>query len=196
VQPVKVALHAADPLSMVGLVGHLESSGDVQVLRGAQRQLADVVIVAADRLSADVIADAKRAIPGAGFAVVLVVSVLDNVEQKVAGDLGVAAVLPRDGITAQLLVGSVVAAGKRDLPVLRSVVRQPRPVAPSASGRLTLREEQVLRLMADGLDTAEIAEQLAYSERTVKNVFYGLTSRLKLRNRPHAVAYALRLGLI
>jgi DNA-binding CsgD family transcriptional regulator len=61
---------------------------------------------------------------------------------------------------------------------------------------LTAREVDVLRLMAEGLDTAEIAGKLCYSERTVKNVIYGITHRLKLRNRSHAVAYALRSGMI
>jgi DNA-binding NarL/FixJ family response regulator len=54
----------------------------------------------------------------------------------------------------------------------------------------------VLRLVADGLDTHQIAEKLAYSERTIKNVLYGVMSRLQLRNRAHAVAYALREGYI
>jgi DNA-binding CsgD family transcriptional regulator len=54
----------------------------------------------------------------------------------------------------------------------------------------------VLRLVADGYDTAEIARKLAYSERTVKNVLHNITARLHLRNRPHAVAYALRQGFI
>ena len=54
----------------------------------------------------------------------------------------------------------------------------------------------MLRLVADGYDTAEIAQQLAYSERTVKNVLHDVTTRLQLRNRSHAVAYALREGLI
>jgi DNA-binding NarL/FixJ family response regulator len=40
------------------------------------------------------------------------------------------------------------------------------------------------------------AGKLCYSERTVKNVIYELTSRLKLRSRSHAVAYAMRSGLI
>ena len=65
----------------------------------------------------------------------------------------------------------------------------------NASG-LTPREIDVLRLMADGMDTNEIAGELFYSERTVKNVIYGVTHRLKLRNRSHAVAYALRAGMI
>jgi DNA-binding CsgD family transcriptional regulator len=65
----------------------------------------------------------------------------------------------------------------------------------TASG-LSPREVDVLRLMADGLDTNEIAKNLSYSERTVKNIIYTITSRLRLRNRPHAVAYAMRAGII
>ena len=61
---------------------------------------------------------------------------------------------------------------------------------------LAPREVEVLRLLADGLDTSEIARKLAYSERTVKNVVHDVTTRLQLRNRSHAVAYALREGLI
>jgi len=52
------------------------------------------------------------------------------------------------------------------------------------------------RLVAEGLDTAEIAHKLCYSERTVKNALHDVTSRLQLRNRSHAVAYALKQGLI
>jgi DNA-binding NarL/FixJ family response regulator len=58
------------------------------------------------------------------------------------------------------------------------------------------REIDVLRLVAAGLDTSEIAGKLAYSERTIKNVIHDITSRLCLRNRTHAVAWAVREGLI
>lgn len=54
----------------------------------------------------------------------------------------------------------------------------------------------MLRLTADGFDTGEIAGRLCYSERTVKNVIYGVTHRLKPHNRSHAMAYALRTGMI
>ncbi len=54
----------------------------------------------------------------------------------------------------------------------------------------------MVRLVADGLDTREIALRMSYSERTVKNVLHDLTTRLQLRNRTHAVAYAVREGLI
>ncbi|WP_424210622.1 helix-turn-helix transcriptional regulator [Streptomyces sp. BI20] len=58
------------------------------------------------------------------------------------------------------------------------------------------READVLRLIADGLDTRQVAERLAYSERTVKNVLHQVMTRLRLRNRAHAVAYAVREGWI
>jgi DNA-binding NarL/FixJ family response regulator len=35
----------------------------------------------------------------------------------------------------------------------------------------------VLRLIADGHDTAEVAQQLCWSERTVKNVVHDITTR-------------------
>ena len=37
---------------------------------------------------------------------------------------------------------------------------------------------------------------MSYSERTVKNILHDLTTRLQLKNRTHAVAYAMREGLI
>ena len=43
---------------------------------------------------------------------------------------------------------------------------------------------------------AEIARELCYSQRTVKNILHDVTTRLQLRNRSHAVAYAVREGLI
>jgi DNA-binding CsgD family transcriptional regulator len=70
------------------------------------------------------------------------------------------------------------------------------PGAVSGTARMSRREVEVLRFMAEGLDTAEIAERLSCSQRTVQNVVHGVTMRLKLRNRSHAVAYAVRCGLI
>jgi DNA-binding NarL/FixJ family response regulator len=65
----------------------------------------------------------------------------------------------------------------------------------TASG-LTTREIDILRLAAEGHDLEDIAGKLRYSERTVKNVLYGLMKRLNLRNRAHAVSYAIRSGAI
>lgn len=69
------------------------------------------------------------------------------------------------------------------------------PLAP-CRGSLRSREVAVLQLVAEGYDTAEIARTLSYSERTIKKVLHDMTKRLQLRNRSHAVAYAVRAGFI
>lgn len=65
------------------------------------------------------------------------------------------------------------------------------PVAP-----LTERQLTVLTLVADGHANSDIARELSCSEHTVKNVIYELMARLQVRNRAHAVAQAVRAGLI
>jgi DNA-binding NarL/FixJ family response regulator len=62
--------------------------------------------------------------------------------------------------------------------------------------RLSDRERRVLALIADGLPTREVATQLSYSERTVKNVLHDVLTKLNARSRSQAVAFAVREGLI
>jgi DNA-binding NarL/FixJ family response regulator len=74
------------------------------------------------------------------------------------------------------------------------LVSDPAP-ARSVAG-LTKRERGVLALVAEGYSTREVATQLAYSERTIKNIVRDVTMRLNLRNRTQAVVYAVRSGWI
>jgi DNA-binding NarL/FixJ family response regulator len=64
------------------------------------------------------------------------------------------------------------------------------------AARLTDREQQVLALIAAGHPTREVAKQLCYSERTVKNVLHDVVTKLNARSRSQAVAFAVREGLI
>jgi DNA-binding NarL/FixJ family response regulator len=64
------------------------------------------------------------------------------------------------------------------------------------SEQLTPRELEVLRLLAEGSSTREIAEGLNYSERTVKNIVRELLQKLNCRTRAQAVAHAARRGVI
>jgi DNA-binding NarL/FixJ family response regulator len=204
---VRVIVQASDPLSHAGLMSCLASRPEVTVLPVAQRAEADVLVAAVDRLSAEAVAALRRAAADLGVPVVLIAAEITEAELLTAVECRVVAILPRLAVTADRLVHSVTAAaaGGGVMPpnlvgeLLKHVERLQRevltPYGLTASG-LTPREIDVLRLMADGLDTGEIAGRLNYSERTVKNVIYGVTHRLKLRNRSHAVAYALRSGLI
>ncbi len=60
---------------------------------------------------------------------------------------------------------------------------------------LTEREEDILRLLAQGASNQEIAQSLGVSEKTVRNRLSEIFSKLRLNNRTQAALYALREGI-
>jgi DNA-binding NarL/FixJ family response regulator len=115
---------------------------------------------------------------------------------------GAVGFLRKDTLTPESLSDAVRAAGSGsgvvapDLlgALLRSISPDALDLKPAS--RLNDREQQVLTLIAEGLPTREVAEQLCYSERTVKNVLHDVVTKLNARSRSQAVAYAVREGLI
>lgn len=205
---VEVWVHTADPLARAGILEHIETHQGIEVVGGDEPpEHCDVLLLAVDQVEHEVLstmrvwAEAKRA------PVVLMAKHLRGVDLMALVERHVMAVLPRAHVTAARLVHAVttVAAGGAAMPsdLLGDLLRQMRRLhsevlSPQGLGDsgLNTREVDVLRLVAEGLGTAEIAERLNYSERTVKLEMHRLTTRLKLRSRAHAVAYALRAGLL
>jgi DNA-binding NarL/FixJ family response regulator len=65
-----------------------------------------------------------------------------------------------------------------------------------ALAELTPREIEILRLVAQGLNDAEIAERLVLSQHTVHRHVANVRTKLRLPSRTAAVAYAARAGLL
>jgi DNA-binding NarL/FixJ family response regulator len=89
----------------------------------------------------------------------------------------------------ELLVGAAVAAGL-------AVVFQGGPAAaPRPFPALSLREHDVLHLMAAGEPNAGIAARLGLSEKTVRNNVSSIFAKLRVADRPAAIVLARRAGL-
>ncbi|MFD9888119.1 response regulator transcription factor [Amycolatopsis sp. NPDC059027] len=208
---VAVAVHAPDPMTRLGAAAILGTDARLKMLSTDELAVAEVLVVVEDSLG-DKVFTALRAIRAASRLespprCVLVTDHFRGEALMTAIECGMAALLPRRTIEGRRLVRTVLAVsqGAAALPpqvqgsLLAHLERMQRDVlAPHdlALSGLTARERELLRLLADGHDTGEIAAKLAYSESTVKNVLHRVMTRYRLNNRAHTVAFALRTGAI
>lgn len=131
---------------------------------------------------------------------VLTVSTADSdvVEAMVAGACGY---LLKDTPPDQIAAGvRAAAAGESMLSAsvaarLIDRVRDARPALPEAVA-LSEREIEVLRLIAEGCDNAQIAEQLVISPMTAKNHVSNILAKLGVESRVQAAIYAVRAGMV
>lgn len=190
-------VHATDPIIRAGVFGELRDKPPIELLDDPAE--ADIVVAALET--------GLHTLPTSSARLVLVANQLRQADLWVAIQHGLTVLLPISEASADRLLQAVGDAyvGRASLPPeqlgqllaalsdLHEQTLAPRDLTLSG---LSPREIEVLRLMADGFITAEIAEVLTYSQRTVKNIVQGVLARLNLRSRPHAVAYAIRHGLI
>jgi DNA-binding NarL/FixJ family response regulator len=205
--PTRVRVRASDPVSEAGVASQLRVQHDLEVLSSDSPTRPDVVVLVSDRVDEPTATGIRATRDAGGPRVVLVVGSVDGVEVLAAVEAGVAAIVRRSEATPDRLCTAIRAAATGDghLPpdllgrLLQQVGDAQRKAAVPTGltfGGLTQRELTVLRLIADGYSTSEIATRMAYSERTIKNSIHDLVSRFHLRNRTHAVAFAVRQGLI
>ena len=202
-----MSVYTNDPISRAGVVAQLRARPEVQVVEAGNGSASDVAVFVAEEVELDTVRLMKAVHRNGSSRVVLVLSTVDDAGLFAAVEGGACALLRRSDATTDALVLAITsaAAGEGTVPpdllgrLLAQVGRLHEQVL--APKGLTLtglseREIDVLKLVADGLSTGEIARRLSYSERTIKNVIHDVTVRFQLRNRSHAVAYAMREGLI
>lgn len=204
---IVVRIHADDPITRSGTAGQLRHAPGVFLSEDERGPQHTVNLVVHEQLDEPAATRLRRLANGGAGRVVLVIGRLTETQLMDLVAWGVGGVVWRHEANPDSLLRAVRASarGENALPadllgrVLNQVGRLKRraPEGPGwAVAEPSEREIEILRHLADGLDTAEIARRLCYSERTVKNVLHGITTRFDLRNRAHAVAFALRKGYI
>jgi DNA-binding NarL/FixJ family response regulator len=191
----------------MGIAGELRLRPEVHVVDPHEYASAQVAVIVADEVDPDTVRTVRAVQRDGCQRVVMVVTRLEDAGLLAAVEAGACGILRRSEAVAERVAEAVstAAAGDGSVPpdllgrLLNQMSRLQRQVlAPrglSLSG-FTDREVDVLRLLSEGWDTSEIAVKLSYSERTVKNIIHDITARHQLRNRSHAVAYAVRAGVI
>lgn len=114
---------------------------------------------------------------------------------------GARALLPRNASPARLMAAlHGMSAGLLVLdPMFSEALQSPsvREVPSSAEAdELTLREREVLQLLAEALPNKVIAQRLAISEHTVKFHVNAILTKLGAQSRTDAVVRAARVGLV
>jgi two-component system NarL family response regulator len=135
--------------------------------------------------------------------VVLTISDIDGdvIDAVLAGASGY---LLKDASIDELLRGIEAAVAGDSLMsphVAAKVLQRVRAAGPTATERnpraeLSERELDVLRLIANGKDNADIARELHISPKTVKNHISNILMKLGIDNRIQAAVYAVRSGIV
>jgi DNA-binding CsgD family transcriptional regulator len=174
-EPVRVAVESRDLISAAGVTHLLKNSPRVRVV--PDRNDAHVLLAVVNELCAQ---QAARLKAFGSSRIVVIAARVHDLTPSIAAQAGLPVPLRRADVNAERLIRLLIGGPQ---------VRDGSPV-------LSDRDLQLLRLLADGATIAEVAARLFCSERTVKYALHQLLDRFGLRNRVHAVAWAIRSNLL
>jgi DNA-binding NarL/FixJ family response regulator len=176
-------------------------------LRMAQRLKPDLVLLdlsLPDRSGIELVSEIRSLLPDTRVLIVSMHSKIDNITD--AFQAGATGYLVKESAAEELLKGlENISKGEYflDSSVSQQVVKRlmespakEAKVRDAAYGALTPREQQVMRLIAEGLSTKEIAEKLYISPKTVENHRSNILNKLGMHSTHELIRYAAKLGLI
>jgi DNA-binding NarL/FixJ family response regulator len=206
---IAVRIYADDSILEAGVTSHLRARPEITLLPGAAETADDpaVNLVVSETLNESTVQTLQQIRSITSAVSMLLIGRIEVNDLPQAAACGVRALLYRHLATPERIVSTIIAAanGEGVMPgqLLGHLLTQVghlhhQLLSPNGItlGGLTTRETQILKLAAEGYDTAGIARRLGFSERTVKSLLHGVVVRYGLRNRTHAVAHAIREGMV
>jgi len=167
---------------------------DVEALVAAK---ADLIVVDLDGLSEEIeykIMHLRRLLPAARLVLLSSSVGIERSPRRLSLDAD--GLLLKDILPSELLRQlKAICGGERFVDPRLRVARA--PMAPGARDTLDLsmRETDVIRLIAQGLSNKEISSRLSLSEKTVKNHISRIFSKLHINARSQAAVHAIKTGL-
>lgn len=172
--------------------------------RKAKPDIATVDISLPDRSGIEVVRELRQRLPECRILIVSMHSKIDYIVQ--AFQAGATGFIAKESASERLLQGlRAVARGDYflDSSVSQEVVARLMASPEKSAGlddpeyaALTPREQEVLRLLAEGFSGKEVSEKLFISPKTVENHRSNIMKKLGLHSTFELVRYAARLGLI
>jgi two-component system nitrate/nitrite response regulator NarL len=208
-QPLRILIVAADALTRAGLAAILGTQVDLKAV--GQLDPADDLNSALDVFEPDVLlwdigygADEALVLLGdfilqnSEDAVPLLALIADSSIAPSVWQTGARALLPRSAPVSTLAAALHAAAARLVVldPLASAALLVPVSSLSNTVEALTVREREVLQLVANGLPNKSIARELAISEHTVKFHVNAILNKFGAQSRTEAVVIASRAGLV
>ncbi len=204
VTQLRVLVVSLDRLSRAGLAAVLDQQPGLTVMAqvsGDENSLLTLDVYAPDVIVWDVSWDTSSAMDNLRLLPentppVLALAATEN-QAAQARAAGAQAFLSRDA-SPEALAAAIVALsyGLRVTDPALAGGSAPAAPGPGSASLLTPREQDVLRLLAEGLPNKGVASRLGVSEHTVKFHVNSIMGKLNAQSRTEAVTLATRLGLL
>jgi DNA-binding NarL/FixJ family response regulator len=190
---------------MFEVVGEAGNCSDALLMaRELKPDLAIVDISLPDKSGIEVTRELGAILPRVRIVIVSMHAKIDTITE--AFRAGAAGYVVKDSATDKIVQGiEAVCKGEYFLDsalshnVVKRLVAFPEKEAKITDGRyntLTSREQEVMRLLAEGLSPKEIGAKLFISSKTVENHRFSIMGKLNLHSTIELVRYAAKLGLI
>jgi len=199
---LKALLADSRDFKTAGEAGSLEEG--LRLARKLKPDLALLDISLPDGSGLDLIPELRSFLPDLGVVVVSMHTKIDFISAAIqAGASGYVA--KESGADRILQALETVASGGQYLDStlspkvllkLDDFTRRKAKCIDDAYSALSLREQHVMRLLAEGLSPQEIAEKLFVTRKTVENHRYSIMKKLNVKTPVAFLRYAARLGLV
>lgn len=199
---LKTLLADSESFEAAGEAGSFSEA--LQVARKLKPDLALLDISLPDGTGVELVREMRSLLPGLGVVIVSMHSNIDFI--SAAMQAGASGYVAKESGADSILQAIEVVAGDgqyldstlspKVLRKLSEFNRRKAKCIDNSYGALSLREQQVMRLLAEGLTSQEIADKLFVTRKTVENHRYAIMKKLDLKTPLAFMRYAARLGLV